>query len=73
MAAATEVVRRVSTVWQDGRGRLNEGVREWVFSITAGDTGAIRRGELAWTRAEAEEARSELLARMDAAGWAVEC
>lgn len=70
MSAAT-VVRKVSAVWQDKRGRLNDGEAEWVFSITAGNTGAIKRGGLAWSREEAEEARGELLARMDAAGWAV--
>lgn len=71
MTAAT-VVRKVTAVWQDGRGRYVDAEREWVFSITAGDTGAIKRGELAWTREEAEEARGELLARMDAAGCEVE-
>lgn len=70
---AAEVAVTVTDVWQDKRrGRYNDGEREWLFTVTAGDTGQLFKGELAWSRAEAEEARGELLARMDAAGWEVE-
>lgn len=66
------VAVKVSGVWQDKRGRLTDGEAEWVFSLTGSGTGAIKRGGLAWSRAEAEEARGELLAQMDEAGWEVE-
>ena len=70
--SATVEQRKVSRVYQDRRGRLTNGEREWVFGIAAEDTGMTKRGSLAWSREEAEQARGDVLARMAAAGWEVE-